>query len=249
MTMQASFVSAILDAQRDVPAGLVNPDGTPATKRFDVYRNNVAVSLGEALANAFPVVQKLVGQEFFKAMAGVYLRQHPPKSPLMMFYGAEMPGFLETFEPVAKLSYLPDVARLELALRHAYHAADAVPLAPETFQTLPPDGLMAARFRFAPAVRLIRSRHPINGIWRFNMEPGAPKPAARGENVLVTRPEFDPDLTTLPPGGGVFTMALMQGKSFGDALEAATAPVPDFDLTATLGVFFTGAALTALIED
>lgn len=249
MITQTDFTRAILDPARDTPTGLTNPDGVPATKRFDVYRNNVVVSLTDALATAFPVIFKLVGEQFFNAMAGVYLRQHPPSSPLMMFYGDTMPAFLTGFAPVAKLPYLPDVARLELAMRHAYHAADATPIAPEVFQSLPADRLMASRFTFAPAMRLIRSHYPIHGIWRMNMDDGAPKPGQTGENVLITRPEYDPIQTALLPGGGTFVAALMQGAPFAKALDASTEQVPDFDLSATLGTLFAGGAIIALSED
>lgn len=249
MAGQAEFAQAILDASLAAPAGLTNPGGAPARKRFDVYRNNVAVSLTEALETGFPVIRKLVGEDFFKAMAGVYLRQHPPTSQLMMFYGQDMPTFLTGFQPVAHLQYLPDVARLELALRQSYHAADAEPLAPEVFQSLPADRLMAARLEFAPAMALIRSHWPVHGIWRMNMEDAAPKPGTQGENVLITRSEFDPVQTTLLPGGGTFIARLMAGARFAEALDAATEQVPDFDLTALLGTLFAGSAITGLTED
>ncbi len=227
----------------------MNPDGRPATKRFDVYRNNVVVSLTEALATAFPVIAKLVGEAFFKGMAGVYLRQYPPSSPLMMYYGAKMPGFLEGFEPAKKLGYLPDMARLELALRHSYHAADADPIPPEALQTLATERLMAARIVLAPAVRLVRSRWPVHGIWAANMEDDAPKPQNRGENVLITRPEYDPEMTVLAPGGGTFVAALIAGQSFGTALDAATAQVPEFDLSAALAPLISEKAIIRIDED
>ena len=157
---QLDFTQAILDPNIQTPAGLVNPDGVPATKRFNVYRNNVAVSLSDALATAFPVVEKLVGTENFKKIASIYVRKHPPSSPLMMFYGVEMPGFLASFEPLQHVPYLPDVAKLELALRHAYHAADVVGVPAETFQDMPIDRLMQSRMTMAPAVHLVRSRFP-----------------------------------------------------------------------------------------
>jgi len=246
---QTDFVRAMLDPAMTPPVGLTNPDGAPATKRFDVYRNNVAVSLTEALETAFPVIRKLVGEEFFKAMAGVFLRQYPPSSALLMFYGAEMSEFLAGFEPVQHLKYLPDVARLELALRQSYHATDAKAVNPETLQDLPADRLMAARMTFAPAMTLLRSHWPIHGIWRANMEDDAPKPEPKGENVLITRPEYDPVLTTLAPGGGTFVAKLIEGAPFSQALDAATAQVPDFDLSATLGTLLAGAAIMKLHED
>ena len=243
---QPEFVAAMLDPGRAVPEGLTDPDGRPAGRRFDVYRNNVAVSLTEALEAAFPVIAKLIGTENFKALAGVFLRQHPPSSPLLMFYGEEMPGFLEGFAPLAHIGYLPDMARLELALRHSYHAADAALADPSVLQTMPPDRLTAARLVLAPAVRLIRSRWPVHTIWRFNMEPGAPKPAMTAEDVLVSRPDMDPVQTLLPPGGGAFAAALADGSALGEALERAAAETPAFDLTAALGSLLAASAISRI---
>ena len=44
---QTQFRQSLLDPAQAAPAGLTNPDGAQASKRFDVYRNNVAVSLAE----------------------------------------------------------------------------------------------------------------------------------------------------------------------------------------------------------
>ena len=64
ITTQTEFRAALLDPASPSPEGVRNPDGMHATKRFDVYRNNVAVSLTDALETAFPVVNKLVGTDF-----------------------------------------------------------------------------------------------------------------------------------------------------------------------------------------
>jgi len=247
MAAQADFVDALLNPERITPAGLNNPDGKSASKRFDVYRNNVTVSLTEALETAFPAVRKLLGASNFGVLSLSYVRRYRPESPLLMFYGARMPEFLEMFEPAREIAYLPDVAKLELALREAYHAADSVPLAPTALQ-IPADRLMASRITFAPSVRLVRSIWPVHGIWRFNMESGAAKPQAGGENVLVTRPAFDPKLSTLAPGGGTFVAELMAGTSFGQAVDAALSKAPEFDLSEILGVFLEGAAITGIDE-
>lgn len=242
MTGQTDFTRAMLDPALATPEGVINPDGAPASKRFDVYRNNVTTSLAQALETAFPVIRKLVGDANFKILARTYLRQHPPSSPLMMFYGEDMPDFLAGFAPVQSIGYLPDVARLELALRHAYHAADATPISADALQQLPPDRLMTTRLHLAPAVRLIRSPWPIHAIWAFNMADG-PKPSAGAQDVLITRAEFDPLPVALPAGGGDFVAALLDGAPFGTALETAGA---DFDLTTTLGLLLGGGAITKL---
>ncbi len=238
--MNAAFAAALLDPASAHPAGLTGPEGAPAGRRFDVYRNNVAVSLTEALEQGFPVLARLLGPEFFRAMAGVFLRAHPPRSPVMTGYGAALPAFLEGFPPVAHLPYLPDVARLELALRRAYHAADAAPLDGAALAALPPGRLLALRFRFAPAVQLLRSDWPVHGIWRANTEPGAPPPPKSAQDVVILRPDYDPAPHPLPPGGAAALAALIAGRTLAAAAEAA----PGCDLPALIALLLAGGALT-----
>lgn len=244
ITDQKSFVDALLDPDQPVPRGLVNPDAAPASKRFDVYRNNVAVSLTEALEAAFPVVRKLVGDEFFKAMAGVYLRLHPPKSPLMMYYGAEMPQFLRRFAPAKSLPYLSDIARVELALRRAYHATDETPLAADKLSSIAPEALMSVRFGFADAVTLVTSTHPIYDIYRSNTDPDAPKPGRTAQGVLFCRTGFDPQVHGLDRQTAEFIKSLIAGKTLGEATAFADDAL---DIGKTFGLLLGQGALTGLI--
>lgn len=240
---QSDFKAAIFDAGLPVPDGLCNPDGAPAQKRFSVYRNNVAVSLSEALEATFPVIRTLVGDEFFKAMAGVFLRQHAPSSPVLMRYGAEMPAFLDSFQPVEHLGYLPDVARIELALARSYHAADAAPIDPQALQSIAPDALLAAHLQLAPSVQLIRSNWPAASLYHANSSPDAPAPAMQAEDVLITRPEFDPKVTALPAGGGTLIEAILNEAHLDDALKAASASSGAFDFTTVLGLLLADGAI------
>lgn len=247
MITQDAFTAALLNPDLATPAGLVDPQGQTAPKRFAVYRNNVAASLTEALRSAFPVIRKLVGEEFFDAMSGVYLRAHPPRTPLMMYYGQDMPAFLEHFEPAQQLPYLPDIARLELAMRESYHAADAPPILPDALAEMPADTLMRCRVGLAPATRLLRSRWPIFGIWAANML-DAPTPKMQGEALVILRPEFDPTPHLLAAGGATFLISL-ETATLGGAFDAATKAVPDFDLGAILGLLLGANAITSLTKD
>ncbi|BDW86243.1 DNA-binding domain-containing protein [Roseicyclus marinus] len=241
MTHQSGFAAAILDPACLTPEGLVNPFGGPAGKRFDVYRNNVAVSLTEALETGFPTVRKLVGDEFFKAMAGVYLRANPPTDPRLALYGTSFPGFLARFGPVAHLAYLPDVARLDLGLRQSYHAADAAPLDTGGME---PATVLAQRPRLAPATLVLSSRHPVHGIWRFNTDPDAPQPPTEPQDVLIARRRFDPVPHLLPPGGLTLARALKGRLTLSEAMTRTLADHPKADIAALLTLFFTSGALT-----
>ncbi len=153
----------------------------------------------------------------------------------------EFPAFLEAFQPVQNIGYLPDVARLERALRQSYHAADAASIDPAVLQAMTPDRLMASRLQLAPAVRLVRSQWPVYAIWLANTAIDAPKPQMKAEDVLVTRPSFDPKPQVLGPGAGAFIAATGKGETFAAAIEAAG---ENFDLTALLGQLLAGGAIT-----
>ncbi|MEO8530935.1 MAG: DNA-binding domain-containing protein [Deltaproteobacteria bacterium] len=239
---QDQFAAALLDAEIPMPAGIIDPQGRPDIKRFNVYRNNVVVGLTDALEEAFPVIRKLVGDEFFRDMGNIFVRAHPPKSPILARYGAEFAGFLENFPPAAELPYLPDVARLEQALRQSYHAGDATPIDPNGLQDIAPDDLMQVTFTFAPAVEILTSRWPIHAIWKANMQNG-PAVVMRAEDVLITRPAFHPGLDRLPAGGFAFVQALKTGLSLDDAIRAAGV---GFDLGPMLGLLFKGGAITEI---
>ncbi|AUQ73952.1 DNA-binding domain-containing protein [Phaeobacter piscinae] len=243
---QTDFTRAMMDATQPVPEGLLDATGQPAGRRFSVYRNNVAVSLTEAMHSAFPLIAKLLGKQNLDGLAGLYLRAHPPSSPLMMHYGAEFPDFLAGMEQLKHLGYLPDAARLDLALRRAYHAGDATPVDPARLAALPPEALMATRLTLAPAVALLRSPWPIYDIWRFNTEENAPKPRHMAQDVLITRPEFDPVLQELPPGGADWITALTSGATLEEALTKVQADHPDFDLSHPLALLLQGGAIIDL---
>lgn len=241
---QAVFAAALLDPEAAVPVGLVDPAGRPAAGRFSVYRNNVAGPLTRALEAGFPTVRALVGDAFFAAMALAYLRAHPPRSRIMMLYGADFPAFLAGFPPVAHLGYLPDVARLEIALRNSYHAADSQPLAEAEFQRLLGADIAGLRLRLAPSLRLLRSRWPVVSIWAAH-QAGGPPPRPGPEDALILRPEFDPRPQILPRGGADYVAGLLERRSLGESLELAG---PGLDLAALLGLLIAGRAIIGVLE-
>ena len=242
---QTTFHTALLNPSEAVPDGLTDAKAQPAGRRFSVYRNNVAVSLTEAMHQAFPVITSLLGAQNMDGLAGIFLRKHPPTSPMMMFYGEAFPAFLADMPQLSHLGYLPDVARLELALRQSYHAADSQP-APADALAIPPEDIMRATLGLAPSMGILRSDWPVFSIWQYNTQDDAPKPQARAEDVLITRPEYDPAPHLLPPGGAGWIKHIQAGLTIGDAFETTIANTPDFDLGATLALLLQGGAITSV---
>lgn len=234
ITNQGTFRTALLDPTQDVPDGLSDGTGRSAGKRFAVYRNNVTVALVEALQVAFPVVRKLIGDRNFDQLAQIFVRAHPPSSPLMMHYGAALPRFLDTFDPLKHIGYLSDVARLEQALRRAYHAADPPTFDAARLTSLNANKLMGCGLILAAPLQVVPSHWPLFDIWHFNTDDNAPKPQPVAQTVLVARPDFDPVLRLLTPAEAAWFGKISDSETLGDAQAAAVAEAPEFDLSPLL---------------
>jgi hypothetical protein len=244
----AEFVPALLDPDRPPPAAVAGPRGKSADKRYAVYRNNVTVSLINALAATFPATERITGTEFFRAMARFHVRATPPTSPLLFEYGRDFPVFIERYEHVRPMPWLSDVARIERAWLDAYHAGDARALTPAALALLSPEQLPDAVLTAHPATRIVRSRFPAVTIFAANRGNGPVSPikATEPEDALVTRPALEVVVRRLPPGGAIFLTSLADGASLGAAAHAALAETPAFDLAANIGGMIEAGAFAAI---
>jgi hypothetical protein len=228
----AVLAPGLTDPDYETPAGVVGPNGKSAVKRYSVYRNNVTVSLIDALAAIFPATQRITGVEFFRAMARFHVRATPPRSPLLFEYGHEFPEFIEHYDHARPMPYLADTARIERAWLDAYHAVDMLPLPAQNLAVIPPELLADVVFVPHPATRIVRSRFPALSIFIANRGGG---PVERiesfvPEDALITRLDQEVTVRRLPPGGAEFLMQLLTGHPLGDAAALALETSPDFDL-------------------
>lgn len=250
MSAHADFGAVLLAPTFDCPPGLKAWNGSDPARRFAVYRNNVLVSLVDALADSYPVVQALVGEEFFRAMAGEFVRRAPPRSPVLAWYGDGFADFIAGFPPAAGLPYLPDVAWLEWLRVEAWHAADAQVLPLDELAVLLADEerLRGARFALHPALRVMSSPHPVVSLWAAHQDDD---PAAalsgihmtQGEAALLVRPELGVEIIPVDMATADFIQRLQSGAT----LDAATAAVAGPDLPAVLGLLIRSGALTGIL--
>jgi hypothetical protein len=247
--LQRNFAAAILAARETFPAELATrAGGEPHRRRFDVYRNNVYSSLIDVMQARFPVVLRLVGDEFFRAMARIYVEQEPPRSAVLLRYGQSFPAFVAGFEPAASVPYLADIAALEWAWHAAYHAADAAPLTLEELASVA-DHAGGAVLKLHPSLGLVSSAYPIVTIYELHQEGNEPpqtKLGAQGEDALVLRPHLEVEVRRLPTGAVAFIESIRDGGSIGEAAEAAFAVASGFDLEANLAGLMTSGAIVGV---
>lgn len=232
---QKSFTAALRDVSKSPPANIRGPR---SERRFAVYRNNVAAGLISALATRYPVVKRLIGDEFFREMARGYIAVDPPRSPIMLYYGENFPDFIGSFKPARPVPYLAAVARIEMARGLAYHAADAEPIKADAFAALPPRQFAELRVTLHPSVSIVTSPYPIYSIWSINQSraPAVPVTPWAAEAALIVRPLNTVEVTKLRPGEDEFLYALSDGEMTSDAAEIARCACPDFDVSQAIAL-------------
>lgn len=199
-------------------------------QRFDVHRNNVAIALLEALRATFPALRRLLGNDYFDALAAAFANAHPPRSRLLLHFGDELAGFLEQFEPLVDFPYLADVARLERLRIRAYHARDEAPFSATASQRILAAADEAGALRLASSTALLASAHSVYGIWRAQMdEHGLPRDLDHPQTVLVWRNAFQVSTEPVDDSTCSFLSAVESGVSLRDSLEALGGRAQNFE--------------------
>jgi hypothetical protein len=236
---QEAFARGLLDAAGTaVLSHLAGARGMDAATGLAVYRNNTFSNYRGALREAYPVVLRLVGEDFFGQAADDFIRVVPSAFGDVNAYGAEFGDFLADYPGAIGLAYLPDVARLEWAVHSAFQAIDADAMDIAGLAAVPAERLDSLRFALHPSAALVVSPWPILAIWRAN-QPGFTGDesidlASGGNRLLVLRRGHDVELEPLGAAEYRLLSALACGVRLGAALEAALAEEAAFDLGACL---------------
>jgi hypothetical protein len=209
-----------MSPEADVPNGLSVAKGD-VKSRFDIYRNNRVFSLMQNLRDGFPLLAKLLGDADFDTVAKAYAYAHPPRSPLMFAYGADLPDFMAAFEadfaPHHVPSYAAQVARLDAAFGQVACAADHMP--PEAPLAL--DDPQTQGLNLAAGLVALAAPCPIYDLWTFLVERADPptRLEAPQELMVYRLANYDTGIALLPHGGAAFIAALQAGETL---LSAAT---------------------------
>jgi hypothetical protein len=238
--LQLRFVAALFDGTDAVVTEHLAGEPPEAAARLAIYRNNLREGFIKALALEFPVVQRLVGEDFFRQTALEFQLQHPSHRGDLTHVGEPFAEFLGARFAAGEYAWLPDIAALEWALQVVAIAPEVPGPALTQLADVPPHRFQDLVFEPNPATRLIESPFPIVRIWQTN-QPGAPAETveldAGGDRVLVRRRGDELEFVHLGAADFTFARMLARRTPLGLATDASLAIEPAFDL---------GAALTSL---
>jgi hypothetical protein len=216
-----------------------------AQPAFAVYRNTVVKGCIDALQANYPVVARLVGEDWFRAAAAIYVREALPADPTLLRYGSSFADFLARFEPAADLPYLPGVARLDRFWTEAHAAPDQGALDSAAVASLAPEALAATVLHPHPAARWAWfADAPIYTIWSRNRADSAPAADLdwQPEGALLVRPRDAVEWIGLDTAECEFLDACAAGGTLGEAAQAALHAQGDADLAQLLATLIRAGA-------
>ena len=211
--------------------------GGEAERALGIYRNNYRGNLQGTLELTYPVIQQLVGAEFFSMMAREFIQFHPSRSGNLHHYGAQFADFVAGYAAVQHLVYLADVAALEWACHKAYFATDMAQFDAAQLAGVTPDQQARLRLLLHPACAVIRSAYPVAAIWHAHL-PGAEQGMIAldqgGCVALVCRVNDEVQVHELNAATADWLEQVQAGVTLGEAIATVLERHADFDLGAAL---------------
>ncbi|MBU1325190.1 MAG: DNA-binding domain-containing protein [Alphaproteobacteria bacterium] len=197
---------------------------TPASGPMAVYANGVVLGAVRALADNYPTIVAMLGDEAFEAAAVDHVRVHPPSDPVLAIYGADFPDWLARFPPLADWPWLGPVARLDRAWTEAHLAPDAPVL---TVADLSRAGAtaMVRPLRLHPSLRVFLFDWTAPSLWRAHRD-GAPGDLVwdrQTEGLAIWRPHDVVRHRPLTPDAHALLVDCGRGRPLAVAMSAAAA--------------------------
>lgn len=240
--IQRAFAAGVLglDAEAEIVAAL-RSESALAADRLSIYRGNLRAIWRGALSGAFPVLLRLLGEDFFDFLARDYGRLYPSQSGDLNRFGAHFPEFLRATNALDDYPYCPDVAELEWRVHCAYYARDVAPLSLARLLQEQGTSAQECRLQLHPSASLFCSSLAAVDIWHAHQHEEVTNldvPLTQASRAVIVRPEWQVHVISLDQADYAALDALERGASLGATLEAALASDAQFDVSTSLASWF-----------
>ncbi len=244
-TLQHTFAGTLLDVNCvETALALFKGDAKLNRERLSFYRGNLHGNWHASCAGAYPVLQQLVGDDFFRHLIRVYGLTNPSESGNLTGFGAALPATISTQENCREYPYLGDVASLEWQVHCAYYSKQHPPLTLTQLATYSPLELTELRFCLQESCHLFKSAWAVSDIWHAHQQSDLPLPQKleNESHCLVWRKSDSLDwkvhVSSISVAAYAALSALATGATLGCALELALEHNPAFALQSELSDWF-----------
>lgn len=193
-------------------------DNLSAAERLELYHRQYWFRVLDSLADDFPVLRRMAGEEKFWELLEAYLQAHPSSSYTLRHLGRFVAGFTAGWEGLDEVRrrWFSAVAALEYAAMEAFEAAEREPL--------PPERLVDTELELQPHVRLLAMPVPADLCHGWN-EFQAGEDEAR-THIAVWRGEGGAHMARLDAVEYELLLRLREGGLLEDLFAEPVEPEP-----------------------
>lgn len=204
-------------------------------ENMQIYRHSSQYAMQRALYTTYPLIRKLVGDDFFVMLMKDYIVKYPSRSPYLQEYGVYFGDYVAIHPALKNLVYLSEVAKFEWAYHQLINAADAAFAPLHVLQNIPEEKYPMLRIVLNPASALIKFYYPILDI--IELCEGSVKEvdiSGGRVNLLMIRREGEIKLQALSDAEFTFLHALQENETLAASLHAAKVYDAHFDVAKRL---------------
>jgi len=214
--IQENFIKEILDTEN------ITPHAIEAHKpRIWVYQNNVYGATVEYLEAVFPAVSGVVGSDYFKQMARLFIKKKPPQKGNIHLYGQSFSTITKTLSGLKKIPYLKDLISYEWALHYAYYAVNNIDI---DVSAMSQEELLTTDICFNDSVAIINSMFPLYEIHRQSLPDYLAKVSIdlsdSQDTLIVYKKDFEVQTKVLDQNELVFLKTIDESDNLLQAIEA-----------------------------
>ena len=190
--LQTDFQAYLYDDVKGAAfkARIINDQKVGAKKRLGIYYDAYRLRIIEALANAYPKLKVLLGDDLFERTARSYIDNYPSTYRNMRWVGDQMALHLQKTLPQYPIA--AELATFEWALGLAFDADDLPILTLQDLAVIPPEDWGDIHLKAHPSVQLLAFKWNVILVWQaLNLEKTPPKVAKLNEPCVVWRKALD----------------------------------------------------------
>ena len=164
--LQRAFQSQVLAQASSIREALAENDPAAATERLGIYELAYRSRLSDALATAYPKVQRALGDERFNAVTRRFALEQPSSFASVRDYGAQLGDFLSHAVGGIKGHGLKDLAAFEWMLAAAFDGPDSTASTIADLAAIAPDRWPDLTFTFVPTLHRLATTSNAVQWWR-----------------------------------------------------------------------------------
>lgn len=200
---------------------------TPA-EQVDIYRRQYWLRHIDALAEDYPGVRYLLGEEGFDAFLRAYLLAHPPRHKSLRDLGCDIVTFGAGYAfPADRSAVTQEMLAYEHSFIDLFDGAEPPPLDPQKLATMPEEAWERARLVIHPLLARSRVRYAVHRIRLAAKAEDADTidapPAPAPTNLVLFRDDHRIRFEELDAQGFALLDALARGEALGPACEQVAA--------------------------